>query len=67
MATEYIYYAKAKGAPDYTEEIVLEAVTPLTPEQKLKLMMLLEPTGRELHRVFEYNGEAPDFAGTVRI
>ncbi len=65
--TEYIYYAKPKGAPDYMEEIVLETVTPLTPGQILSLGMLLEPQGKEYHRVAEYNGEAPDFAGTVRI
>jgi hypothetical protein len=65
--TEYIYYAKSKGAPDYTEEIVLETVAPLTPEQLVKLGMLLEPQGKEFHRVAEYKGEAPDFARTVKI
>ena len=44
--TEYIYYAKPKGAPDYMEEIVLETVTPLTPGQILSLGMLLEPQGK---------------------
>ncbi len=65
--TEYIYYAKPKGAPGYTETIVLEMTRQLTADEKARLVAALQAQGQEFVRVFEYNGEAPDFAGTVRI
>lgn len=67
MATEYVHFAKRKGLPDYMEEVVLVTTNPLTPEQKSDLTAALERNGMEYRRVFEYNGEAPDFAGTVNI
>jgi len=65
--TEYIYYAKKKGAPDYTEEIALEMSRPLSDREMERLTQALEGAGKEFIRVFEYNGEAPDFARTVKI
>jgi hypothetical protein len=65
--TEYIYYAKPKGAPDYMEEIVLKLDRGLTMEERGRLDTALTENGMEFTRVWEWKGEAPDFAGAVRI
>jgi hypothetical protein len=65
--TEYIYYAKGIGDPNWKEEVVLETKRPLTETEQGTLEALLIAQGKVFVRVWEFKGEAPDFAGTVRI
>jgi hypothetical protein len=67
MAPVFIYYGKVIGAPDYTEEILLELDRELTTEERGHLDAALADRGMEFRRVWKWNGEAPDFTGTVNV
>jgi len=65
--TEYIYWARAKGDPEWKQTVVLEMERPLTEEEQARLIEALAERDMEFVHVSEFKGEAPDFAGTVRI
>ena len=65
--SEFIYYAKHEGDEDWQETVVLESPRKLADQELTIFVEELKALGMIYRRVWEYRGEAPDFAGTVRI
>jgi hypothetical protein len=66
--TEYVFYAKQKGAPEYTCEIIgVETIKP-TSAQLDAIKRHCERKGMEFVRVSAVDlSKPPDFAGTVNV
>lgn len=67
MKSEFVYYAKKIGSPSYMEEIACITSEQMEPDLLELLKENLEERGMEFVRVWEFKGEAPDFAGTVNV
>jgi hypothetical protein len=67
--TQYVYYARKVGEPDWKEQIVLVLNEPLTDRQSERLYWAMEDDNFDHDTLREaiYRGEAPDFAGTVNV
>jgi hypothetical protein len=63
---EYIYCAKKIGDEDWMETVVRESRVKLSDEDLAILKEELAALGMEFVRMWEYRGEAPNFAGAVR-
>jgi hypothetical protein len=63
--TEYLLYGLAAGSTERYEEVLL---TETTDRQRIdQIKILAAKDGFHSFRVATWNGEAPDFAGTVRV